>query len=268
MAKSSAGIRERSVPVTPAAADVLRRGAVTDDGKGPLYKLPDEQLDRKVYVETAKVLGALGVAWNRGRGGFPCPTDFMVAIAQALGDGKAVDQDKSMGFWPTPPALADEVVRLLELRPLQSILEPSAGDGALLAALQRAHPWIVEEDVVACELDDGRVEGLWRDFPWADVVQGDFLSGCLGDCATKAPRCIMNPPFGNRIEEAHVLHALGLLARGGRLVAIMPGLHPREDFLAEVMATGGSVRVVPVEAGAFKPAGTAVTVHILVVDAL
>ena len=168
-----------------------------------------------------------------------------------------------MGFWPTPPALADEVVRLLELRPLQTVLEPSAGDGALLTALQRAHPWIVEEDVLACELDEGRAASLRRDFPWWDVFRGNFLSNVRGAYA----RVLMNPPFGNRIEETHVLHALHCLRRGGRLVVIMPGLRPREDFLAEVGATGGSVRVVPVGAGAFKSAGTAVTVHILVVDA-
>ena len=47
---------------------------------------------------------------------------------------KAVHADQ---FYPTPDALADELVNQLDLRPYMRVLEPSGGNGQLIRAVLR-----------------------------------------------------------------------------------------------------------------------------------
>ena len=102
----------------------------------------------------------------------------------------------------TPPTLADALMRRLIadgwVTPDCSVLEPSAGGGAFVTALQRH----VSDDVIAIDIDA------------PDSICCDFL-----DWTMPADLVCGNPPF--RDAERHVRHALGLRNHGGTVAFLL-----------------------------------------------
>ena len=84
-------------------------------------------------------------------------------------------------------------------------------------------------------------------------------------------RVIMNPPFADKADIAHVRHALGFLRPGGVLVAVMAnGVTFREDratadFREVVSETGGQFAPLPEDA--FKESGTGVLTVLVTIPA-
>ena len=121
---------------------------------------------------------------------------------------------KSHQFYPTPAGLAQRVVDLAEIGPGDTCLEPSAGMGGLAEFLPKDRTVCVELDGLHCEVlkAKGHI-----------VENGDFLrwtSKVLGK--RYYDRVVMNPPFSEGRWQHHIEHALGMVATGGRLVAILP----------------------------------------------
>lgn len=183
------------------------------------------------------------------------------------------------GYFPTPPALAARVAGMLPDGPL-TVLEPSAGDGALVRAVLDARP---EATVTAVEPNLQLVQLLGRvvtaggpaypseEPPRARVYCCNFEDfGSTRDADSAYPEqfgaVVMNPPFsapGHPVLWAeHVLRAYDLLEPGGRLVAIVPaGFAYRQDRVSTrvrelVTELGGGWEDLP--AGTFKTAGTQV----------
>lgn len=205
----------KTVEITPEVRDVLERGHWPAED---LFQLPDGQLDRKLYVDVDKVLKALGGKWNRGRQGHIFPGPAREKFDAAMKAGEAVDQKRTMEQFFTPPDLADRLVEMVEPGPDDSVLEPSAGAGALLEALVRGG--VDPANITALELDSDLYRTLHDRWGLASrVIAADFLA-----MPTKKDRfdiVVMNPPFGRCADIAHVSRALELLNPGGRLCAIM-----------------------------------------------
>lgn len=164
----------------------------------------------------------------------------------------APDRDLKADFFATPETLAEQVIAEADIAPGLSVLEPSAGDGALARAARDAGG-----DVHCVEIHNGRASSLResgfechaRDFMKADPV-ADF------------DRVVMNPPFSDLQDVRHVSHALRFVRPGGRLVAIMsPGIKFRSDRLTTHLretleGMGATIEDLP--EGAFKSSGTMV----------
>ena len=166
-------------------------------------------------------------------------------------------------FFETPRELAQRMVDEAEIAPGHRVMEPSAGEGAIVRAIMAQHGRLVE----MIEAHPGRAEALRRDFLGMNVDQANFLE------VTPAPefdRVIMNPPFSHGLDILHVEHALDFLAPGGRLVAIMSnGITFRSDeptrrLRARLEAMGAGITRLP--EGTFKSAGTGVNTVLVVVD--
>ena len=130
--------------------------------------------------------------------------------AQAL-RRKLVGQNVGVDYFPTPPALASELVRKANIRSGDTVLEPSAGDGQIANQVRLQHP---DTPVNVVEQS-----GALRDILKAEghnLVDSDFMEH--GD---KYDRIVMNPPFSNNMDIEHVRHAYDLLNPGGRIVAVM-----------------------------------------------
>ena len=93
-----------------------------------------QQLDRPTYVAVNKVLESIGGKWNRKAKGHVFNMDPAEILEEVILTGEYSSKKQDFGFFETPPELAKKVVELADIRPGMSILEPSAGRGALLIA--------------------------------------------------------------------------------------------------------------------------------------
>lgn len=110
--------------------DVLQNCTV----EGMIVKLPEGQLDRKLYQDVAKSLELIGGKWKGGKVmGFVFaedPTDLLEQIA----NGDKRNLKKEFQFFGTPAKVADMMVEKIKgyYKPNFDFLEPSAGQGSLV----------------------------------------------------------------------------------------------------------------------------------------
>ena len=224
---------------------------------GNLLRLPST-LDRTLYVKVNKVLEALGGKWDRRAKAHVFPGDPQDSIGQVVGSGR-VTLPSDLGYFPTPAPLAAEIAETAGVEPGQRVLEPSAGDGAIVAALVA-----LGAQVTAVEYDARRAAMLRARFPSLDVREGDFLLMRPADLGEPFDVVTMNPPFAveghPQADIEHVRHALSFVKAGGRLVSIMSaGVLFREnrqaqEFRALVEGMGGSIN--DLSEGSFHASGT------------
>lgn len=121
-----------------------------------------------------------------------------------------IGQKVGIDFFPTPAAVAQRMAKLAKITKGTRVLEPSAGNGNLADAAAAA----------GGEVDVIEISSQLRDILTAkgySVVDHDF-EVFTPDAPYQA--IIMNPPFSNRQDAAHIMRAYGMLASGGVLVAI------------------------------------------------
>jgi protein-L-isoaspartate O-methyltransferase len=137
--------------------------------------------------------------------------DEMKAMQERLKEGvKVVVADQ---LFPTPPDLAQRMVDEADIEPGQEILEPSAGTGNILKAINMCDGF---HRTTAIEINQYLADEVK---PLAlTTICTNFLE-CKQGLGT-FDRIIMNPPFQNGADIKHILHALTFLRPGGRLVAI------------------------------------------------
>jgi protein-L-isoaspartate O-methyltransferase len=161
-------------------------------------------------------------------------------------------------LFPTPPALAERMVEEADILPGHSVLEPSAGTGAILAALPNVRPF---GSVTAVEINATLAASLEQVAD--ETICGDFLeqNGNLGTF----DRILMNPPFQNGADIKHIQHAIKMLKPGGRLVAICAN-GPRQQSTLKPLAenSGGWYEDLP--AGTFASQGTNVNTALLLIE--
>lgn len=172
----------------------------------------------------------------------------------------------SLDFFPTPDAVIDTMLAAAGIEAGHRVLEPSAGDGAIVKRIMAdtgVPPTCVELNSERCN-DLKRIVGN----P-GHVIQGDFLDY---NPPEGFDRIVLNPPFSNFRDVRHVTHAISLLkAGGGRLVAIMSAAVTfRKDggyaeFRSLIESMRGSIKFLP--ENAFKESGTGVRTVMVTVNA-
>lgn len=156
-------------------------------------------------------------------------------------------------LFPTPVALAARMVDEAEIEPGMDICEPESGTCRILEALPCVRPG---GTVTAVEINYelSKLAEAHADF----VVCSDFLlwdgGGRLYD------RILMNPPFGNAQDIAHIKHAITLLKPRGKIVAICAG-GPRQE--AALMPLSDLWE--PLPSGTFEESGTGVSSVLLTI---
>lgn len=158
------------------------------------------------------------------------------------------------GFFPTPPAIVQQMIEASGICPGDAILEPSAGKGNIALAVRE---WGKREAAIGGDMVSVRcIEKVFqlaehlRKIGFDDTMCADFLE-CWRDPRTREQfdRVLMNPPFEHRQDVKHVQHAHQFLKPGGRLVAIVSST---SGAILEPWACDRGGYVEPLEAGAFK----------------
>ena len=157
-------------------------------------------------------------------------------------------------LFPTPPEIARKMVDLAGILPGHKVLEPSAGTGNLVRAIQEKERSAV---VVVWEVNGNLLPCLRALCP-AVINPGDFLE------SKPEPffdRVVMNPPFNHGSDVKHILHAREKLLPGGRLVALCAN-GPKQNEVLRPLASHWE----ELPAGSFAAQGTGVNVVLLVID--
>ena len=203
-------------------------------------------------------------------------TDFDRAKAVYFGKQKKNSRTKSQeghDYFATPEPIGYKMVQWLQSKPGQSLLEPSAGDGAIA----RWMPDNTYNTVVEPSRD--LTPKLMRNVAGAKVVESTFENF---DLHNKFDGIAMNPPFGHGGKTAveHVAKAYQHLKDGGRLIAIIPDgpagqKHFDKWFYGDPeakrkadrgIADGVLMADIHLPSVTFDRAGTNVNTHMVVID--
>lgn len=222
---------------------------------GNLLKPYPTQLERADYLALNEVLEALGGKWKRGKGHvFDCTPDELAEKLDAAITTGEYDNPKRAEYFPTPETIANKIAALARVSPGDAVLEPSAGRGALVDALERIAPGLnwtliepLEANVKALQAQGRAVHA---------VTFEEWLANNRGELFDAA---VMNPPFQKACE--HALAAWRVLKRAGGLVCVMPSsVRFREDkkyrTVRELFEEHGGILDLPPDS--FKESGTRV----------
>ncbi|MER6632228.1 class I SAM-dependent methyltransferase [Streptomyces sp. NPDC000987] len=229
---------------------------------GDRVQIPFE-LDRPRYEQVDKVLKQIGGRWD-GRKNvrahvYPFPVEEFMRACLAT---REFPTWQEQGWYPTPPAVVDDILAHASIHEGMSVLEPSAGTGSI------AGPAAARGAVVDCvEIDERRVHVLREQGAARRVVHADFLDLDPLDCPHGYRRVLMNPPFSAALQ--HVTHAMGFLHDEGTLVTVLPERlmwhcdRATTEFRELIAAADGEwIKLPP---NSFAPSGTQVCTVLLVV---
>lgn len=240
--------------------------------EGNVVKLPDTQLERKLYMEVKKSLEGIGGKWKGGKvAGFVFPSD-PAALLGRVQEGEKINLKKDFQFFATPEGLARDLVIHAALKPSVTVLEPSAGQGAIMKEIRRLFPRI---ELYCFELMDENVKIL-RSIK--DEIGKFFISNVRDFLEYKGEmrwdRIVANPPFTKNQDIDHVRKMHSLLNDNGRMVSVMSNhwrisnnhkeVEFRQWFEAEV--DSGRAQLYEVEADTFKESGTKIAACYVVMD--
>jgi len=229
-----------SIALTRKGAAVLKAAKDNWDLADPMESIARvDRLERMGITDTASLVAAVQAL-------IPhlvekAKEDPVKALERAL-----VGQKVGIDYFPTPAHVAQRMAKLAHIREGMRVLEPSAGNGNLADAA-KAEGGVVDVIEIADRLREVLAAKGYN------VVDHDF-TGFKPEQPYGA--ILMNPPFSNRQDAAHIMQAFGMLAGGGTLVAIAgEGVFFGKDQKAVAFRDwldAHNAEVEPLEAGTFK----------------
>jgi len=249
--------------ITDNIKNILEQGKFEEN----IYKLPDVQLDRKDYKEVNDILMTLGWKWKtRVWHIFSWEQEELEeALFEVLENGETetlTEIKKRFQYYPTPSKLARELVELAEIKEDDNILEPSAGQGAIVDEILKEEYW----RLTLIELDKKNVDILKEKYTeikgW--IFVWDFLEDSWD--INMYNKILLNPPFSKNQDVKHILKAYSLLADWWRIVAIAASniLNKTTKLHEELKAL--NPEQLEVEEWAFKDSWTMINTCILVIN--
>jgi hypothetical protein len=232
---------------------VVDQAEITECPQGHAIRFPNP-LPAETWSVLKRQLDKLGATWNRKLQASVAPKTLAFTTADAknllrrAASGQNVNGDS---YFPTPDKLAADLAELLfsndeiramrdmiayldenkeETHPLR-ILEPSAGDGALIRAVSD-RLGDIPHHFYACEISPGRRDILQK-MPNISLVGDDFLSHVPD---RPYDRIIANPPFDRDLWAQHMLHAHSILNQNRGQLAFIGPTGGRTDAAIEIQA--------------------------------
>jgi len=247
------------VKASPEIVEVLKSATIDDKG----LVLP--KLDPKVYQKVKKFLELTGWTWNKkAQTHLPDSEESKQNLLKLIESGSVTDKQKLFQAYYTPDDVADQLVNYAGIQNAMSILEPSAGLGSLVKAVyglhNRRHLQVTCVDINPEATAHLKNEGFDK------VIEADFLTLSVNDLGLY-DRVLMNPPFTDRQDAKHILHAMQFLRPGGYLVAILSlawNFRSESEYgkLARLVQDFGEV-MADLPQGTFRSEGTNIATQII-----
>lgn len=224
--------------------------------KGNVVFLPDIKLDRKEYLAVAQKLELISGKWNRKEKGFLFEQDPAELLAD-IQNGDNRNLKKEYQFFATPKELAQKLCSYIP-EDTETILEPSAGRGAIIQAINEFNPNIKVSYCELMELNRKQLKGE------AEFLQDDFLTL---DENLKFDVVVANPPFNKNQDIEHFTKMIKHAKK--RVISIMSKHWLHSSFKKETAFREfieNKAEIINIEAGAFKESGTMIPSCIVVLD--
>lgn len=228
-----------------------------------ILKLPQVQFNKKSYAEAKKWIEEAGGSWQGGKvQGFTFPFN-PERVFSILNEGKRCNLAQDFQFFETPSDVADWLVMLAGgIHEHDTVLEPSAGRGALIKAIHRSSPNVI----VDCYEMMPENKELLSKLGGINIIGDDFTKSDNGKLYTKI---IANPPFSGNQDIRHVRMMYDMLEQGGTLASITSAHwefaeeKTCRDFRQWLEDVGGAKY--EIESGSFKESGTCVRTLAIVI---
>ena len=227
-----------------------------------ILKLPQVQFNKKSYAEAKKWIEEAGGSWQGGKvQGFTFSFNAE-RVFSILKDGKRCNLQQEYQFFETPDGVADWLVMLAGgIHEDDTVLEPSAGRGALIKAIHRACPSVMVECYEMMPENRELLHSLGN----VILLGEDFAKDSVGSYS----KIIANPPFANNQDIDHVRLMYERLVEGGTLAAITS---PHWKFASEKKCAAFRQwidevhgQVFEISAGEFKESGTSISTMAVVI---
>jgi len=234
--------------------NILDKCTISIKEKLNVVYLPKEQLDRITYLSVNKCLEAIGGKWNRKEKGHIFEDNPVELFENLLLTGEVEDIKKEFQFFETPKELVKQMIEMAELKEKDSILEPSAGKGAIVDEIKIG-------DLFVNELNEKNYKVLLEEYKQA--TNYDFMESSLG----LFDKIIMNPPFSRQQDIDHILRAFDHLKKGGMLVSIVsesPFFRVNKKSVEfRKFLEDNNAEIIKNPDGSFKESGTMINTRII-----
>jgi len=184
-------------------------------------------------------------------------------------------------FFETPEDVADWMAKELHYQSGSSVLEPSAGKGALIDAFIRSNGNKAGIELFYIEKDSDRNKylqtkyrnkGFYHIHPLNDdFLEMDELAIRLGEPISQYDYILANPPFTKNQDINHIRKMWEHLKPKGRIVTCA-SVHwqfvsgKKEQAFKEWIEDEVQAGIYPLDSGRFKKSGTMVSACIIVID--
>lgn len=229
--------------------------------EGNIIRPPSEQLDRDLYLKFKKFMTQNHGKWKGGKSQyfeFPFST---ANLLHKLKNGERPNFKKDFHYFPTPPGVIEQMCNLYIPAHPMKILEPSAGQGAIVEGVNnfiqtsKPHEWTVVEPhpLNAVKLSE---MGLHPNIMTFEEFQTN----------ERFEMIYANPPFKHDTE--HVKKMIDLLDKNGSMVVVLPSSFENKSknkmILDRMEREFEYYSFIKVEDKAFKESGTNVSTVILI----
>lgn len=230
--------------------NIINESNINNDNN--ILTLPDRKLSPKEYKDFKKVMELAGAKWNRKHQGFLFEKSPHIKLNEFIKSGKAISDKKIYQFFETPELIVKEMIEYANISNHHTVLEPSAGKGAIAKHISQCDCIELNEDNRNYLIENG-----------FNVVGEDFLQE-----NKEYDIIIANPPFSKKKDIEHTLHMINLAKV--RVVSIMSASilfntdKKTENF--KNILNGYHHQIIELPSGAFKTSGTMVKSVIVIIN--
>jgi phospholipid N-methyltransferase len=267
-------IKKQSIIIKSGIMNELNESISNCKIAGNTVFLPDpKEYTMSNYQDVRKALLNAGAIYKRNS--FIFPSDAQPYIDRITG-GEKVNIKKEFQFFATPAKLAAKLVEMADINsPDLTVLEPSAGQGAIVKAILKHEPGLIVHCYELMDINRGVLKGikdcviLGEDFLNSDnITKGAHTSTNSKDI--KFDRIIANPPFNKNQDIEHIKEMYRRLNKNGRLVTIASkhwqfATGKKETAFRNWIEEIGAITE-DIDAGEFKESGTNISTCIILID--